>query len=177
VFFIRLIMLLASAFLIGSGIIYIVASKEALFSFIVAFITSSIVVLSSFKSYKNMVQKRLELNPKAEEFDNRDTIDKLEDPYNLYDEEIEQNQEELNIKELIKQEKKLLKKNRRSFKDTFKDSAKAFNPIRLIAYAILVFGYFYLLKSNNLSIIFYLATLIVPNIIIIIYLLNFKQEA
>ncbi len=175
-FFIRLVMLLASFFLIGAGLIYIFASKEGLFSFIVAYITSSIVILASFKSYKNIVNSRLEANASVAEFDDRDTISKIEDPFNLYDQE-EQISENLNIKEIIKEEKKLLKKNRRSVKDSIKDSVIAFNPTRLLAYVLLVFGFFGLLRSGNLSIIFYLATLIIPNIIIIVYLLNFKQEA
>jgi len=171
VLFFRLVMLLSSILLIGSGVIYLNSSKAALYSYIIAYITTSIILLSSFKSYQRVVKKRLD-NYIVDEFDERDFIDKIDDPFSLYD---EVDNENLNIKEIIKKEKELLKKSKRSFKNSFKDSILAFNPIRLIAYALFVGGFFYLLKSNNLSLIFYLATIILPNIIIVLYLLNFNK--
>ena len=168
--FFRLILLYLSVIFIVGGILYINASKEVLYSFLVAFASSAVVVLASFKNYKNMVESRVELST-GEEFDDRDTIDKLEDPYNLYDEvpEIDENR---NFKDIIKEQKAELKKNKRPLKQSVKDSARAFNYIRLIAYAILVLGFFTLLRSNNLNIFTYLATLIVPNIIAVIFLMS-----
>jgi hypothetical protein len=46
----------------------------------------------------------------------------------------------------------------------------AFNLLRVFAYLLFVFGFFYLLNSKLLSIPFYLATIIIPNIIVVVYL-------
>ena len=171
--FARLTLLYISVLLIGGGLIFIFASKSALYSFVVAFITSSLVVLASFKNYKNMVDKRL-ANASGEEFDDRDELDKIEDPYNLYD-EMQANDENKSFKDIIKEEKQRLKKQKRPLKQSISDSARAFNYIRLIAYTILVVGFFILLKSKNLNMAFYLATLIVPNFIAIVFLMNFNS--
>ncbi len=123
-----------------------------------------------------MVDKRLLVDANVAEFDDRDTISKLEDPYNLYSED-EEYDESLSLKEAIKEEKKLLKKNRRDFKSFVKDSSRAFSFLRLGAYAIFVFGFFYLLKGNLLSFPFYLATIIIPNVIVVVYLQIIKGKA
>jgi len=168
----KLILILLGLLLISSSALFLFVDKSALISFIVAFASSSIVVLASFKTYQNMVNKRLALNEGAYEIDDRDTIDKLEDPYNLYDE-----QEELavDLKEAIKQEKELAKKNRRSIKEATKDSITAFSFNRIAAYALLVLGFFYLLNNDNLNLLFYLPTLAIPNIIAVIYLINSRK--
>lgn len=170
--FFRLSLLFLSILFIVGGLLYINSSKAIFYTFVVAFSSSAIVVLASFKNYKNMVDSRVETSS-GEEFDDRDTIDKLEDPYNLYD-EIEEIDENQNIKDIIKAQKAELKKNKRPVGQFLKDSARAFNYIRLIAYAILVIGFFALLKSNNLNIFTYLATLIIPNIVAVIFLMNTK---
>jgi len=169
----RLILILVGILLIVSSILFLLVEKDALFSFIIAYITSSLVVLASFNTYKNMVNKRLALNDGAFEIDDRDTIDKLEDPYNLYSEQ--ENNQELDLKEAIKQEKEIAKKNRRSIKETAKDSMTAFNFNRVLAYALLVGGFFYLLNNNYLNLLYYLPTLALPNLISVIYLVNSKK--
>jgi len=174
VILVRLVMLLLSILLIVAPLIYLNGSKAHFYSFIVAYLTSSLILIASFKSYKSMVDKRLEY-ASADEFDDRDSIDKLEDPYNLYNEDEIIEDENLTTKELIKREKMLLKQNRRSIKSFLKDSSRAFSFLRLGAYAIFIFGFFYLLKSNLLSLPFYLATIIVPNIIVVVYLQIVKK--
>jgi len=175
VILVRLIMLLLSIVLIVAPLLYLSASKEAFTSFVVAYLTSSLILIASFKSYKSMVDKRLSTDANVAEFDDRDTIDKLEDPYNLYSED-EEIDESISLKEAIKKEKKLLKKNRRSFSSFMKDSSRAFSFLRVGAYVIFVFGFFYLLKSNLLSLSFYLATIIIPNIIVVVYLQIVKNK-
>ena len=171
--FYRLSLMLLSILLIISAIVYVFATKEALFSFVVAYLSSSIVVLASFKNYKTMVEKRLKL-ASSSDFSDRDTIDNIEDPYNLYD-DVPQIDENRNFKDIIQEEKAKLKEHKRPLKDTIRDSARAFSPMRLGAYAILFLGLFALVKSNNLNIFFYLATLIIPNIVAVIFLVNFKK--
>ena len=171
---VRLIMLLLSILLMVAPLIYLNGSKANFYSFVVAYLTSSLILIASFKSYQSMVDKRLEY-ANVDEFDDRDSIDKLEDPYNLYSEDEIIEDKNLTLKELIKKEKKLLKQNKRGVKAFFKDSLRAFSFLRLGAYAIFVFGFFYLLKSNLLSLPFYLATIIVPNIIVVVYLQIVKK--
>jgi len=163
----QLSLVLISFLLIGSSIIYAVASKAELLSFIIAFATSSIVVLASFKNYKNIVLKRLE-TMQPQEANSRDTIDKLEDPYGVFDEE----EPITDIKELKEQ----LKKEKRDKKEVAKDSLSAFTPLRIFAYIILVVGFFYLLKSGNLDLKYYIPTLIIPNITSVIYLVFFTKN-
>lgn len=168
--FLRLTLLYIAIAMVAGGLIYIFSTKDALYSFLTAFFSSAIVVLASFKNYKSMVEKRVALSS-SEEFDDRDAVDKIDDPYNLYD-DVQEIDENKSIKDIIKEEKAEQKKNRRAIKDVVKDSARAFNYIRLIAYAILVFGFFALLKSNNLNLLYYLATLAVPNLVAVVFLLN-----
>ena len=171
--FVRLLMLLSSALMIVTGLIYLNGSKDILYSFVIGFITSSIILLGSFKSYKNIVQARVDTFDNNE-FDDRDVIDKLDDPYALYeDKDISQN---LDIKDIIKKEKQILKKSKRGLKNIIKDSALAFNPIRLFAYFIFILGFFYLLKSSNLSIISYILAIGLANIITISYLIYFYRN-
>ena len=164
---------LVAFLLIVSAILFLFVSYKVLINFIVAFISSSLVVLASFKNYKTVVEQRLSTLDSASEVEDRDTIDKIEDPYNLYEQN--SSQEDVDIKEFIKTQKEEQKRSRRSIKEVTKDSSSAFKPIRLVAYAILVGGFFYLLKTHNLVLSWYLPTLIVPNIIAVIYLLSYKK--
>jgi len=159
---------LLSILFIGIAILSIVTERASLISFIVAYITSSIIVLASFQNYKNMVLKRLETMESANEIEDRDTIDQLEDPYGLYDEE----EPITDIKELKEQ----LKQERRSKKDVAKDTLSAFTPLRIVAYAIMAGGFFYLLKSGNLDLKYYVTTLIIPNLTSVIYLVFFTKN-
>ena len=166
----RIALYLLAFFLIASSILFLFVSKASLLSFMIAFVTSSLVVLASFKNYKSVVQKRLESLEDIDEIENKDIIDKMEDPYGLYEQE-----EEIDVKEALKKQKELLKKNKKDIKEVTKNGAVAFKPVRIIAYALLAGGFFYLLKSNSLNLKFYLPSLIIPNIIAVIYLLNYKK--
>jgi len=168
----KLFLFLISFFLIIGSILYLFIPKDALYSFIVAYISSLSIIIFSFKTYKDMVNSRLQLEDSS--FDDRDIIDKIDDKFNLYDNE-QENLQNRELKDIIKAEKEALKANRRSIKETLKDSAIAFNYKRLIAYLILVVGFFALLKSKNLVLTFYLPALILPNILAIFYLINFQK--
>jgi hypothetical protein len=135
----------------------------------VAFISSSIVMLSSMKSYKNMVDGRLNVGSIPD--DERDTLDKLEDPYDLYDDE-HKVEEEKTLVEVVKEERANLKKSRRSIWDTTKDAKPSFSFYRLAAYAVLIFGFFYLNTNKLLVIMPYLIFLSIPSIIIVIMLMK-----
>ena len=127
----------------------------------IGFISSSLVIFASMFSYKKMIKSRLDNEIVVPE-DNRDTIDKIEDPYNIYVED----------KDIIKEEKKRLKENRRSILEVLRDSKSALSLYRLGAYGVLILGFFYLNSNHLLDIVSYLFSLSVPPIIIIFSLFS-----
>jgi len=154
-------------------ILYFLGDTHWLVNSQVAFISSSVVMLSSMKSYKSMVDGRLNVGSIPD--DERDTLDKLEDPYDLYDEE-RKSDEEKNLVEVVKEERANLKKSRRSVWETTKDAKPSFSFYRLAAYALLIFGFFYLNSNKLLVIMPYLIFLSVPTIIIVIMLMKSVDE-
>ncbi|MBD3793692.1 MAG: hypothetical protein IE889_05965 [Campylobacterales bacterium] len=141
----------------------------------IGFLTSTLVMFASMVSYRNMVSSRIENNLAVPD-DNRDTIDKIEDPFDLYGEKNEENQSEKSIQEVVKEEKKRLKENRRSFWQMTKDSKAALSFYRLGAYGLLVLGFFYLNRNGVLHIASYLTALAIPVVIVITLLLRQKGE-
>ncbi|DAB38217.1 MAG TPA: hypothetical protein CFH83_07105, partial [Sulfuricurvum kujiense] len=55
-------------------------------SFLVAMLSSMLIVTGSLYSYRNMIQSRVE-NSEIDDF--KDVIDEMDDPYDLYEEERE----------------------------------------------------------------------------------------
>jgi hypothetical protein len=129
------------------------------------FIPSSFVMLGSMLSYKSMVQGRL--NVGAIPDDERDTLDKLEDPYELYDEVYKKEDSEKTLVEVVKEERQNLKKSRRSVWQTTKDSKASFSFYRLGSYLLLIFAFFYLNNNQLLDIPIYLISLAIPSMVIV----------
>ena len=151
---------------------YLSGERTWLINTQIGFITSSLVMFGSILSYRSMVYARLNVGAISD--DERDTLDKLEDPYNLYDEEKVKNDEDKTLVEVVKEERENLKKNRRSFLETTKDSKAAFSFYRLGAYMLLIFGFFYLNNNKILDIPSYLFSLFIPPVIISIMLMRKK---
>ena len=140
----------------------------------VAFLTSSLVMFASLISYRNMVQNRLDKGMVLAE-DNRDTIDKIEDPYSVFGEdEVSEKDKEKPIKEIIQENKARLKESKRSFWQVTRDSKAALSFYRLGAYVVLIMGFFYLNNNSNLHIVSYLSALAIPPIVVIIMLMRKK---
>lgn len=117
----------------------------------VAFISSLFILLATFLSYQKNVSRRLDgLDVSLENLGQRDKIDELDDPYDLYsDDEIITEQKELSaeeIKTILKEEKSRVKKN--SFKNTIFSGTAFISIYRVLGYSTLVFGFFYL--TNNI---------------------------
>lgn len=115
----------------------------------VAFISSLFIVIASFYSYKRNIQNRLS-NFEASKVstEDRDKIDEIDDPFDLYSEYEEIPEEELTpqkIKEIIQEEKTKVKKN--SLKNTLFSAGGFLSIYRILGYGILVFGFFAL--NNN----------------------------
>jgi len=120
-----------------------VIGKFVSFSFFISsqisFFASLIILTASFFAYKNRINSRLE-----------NERDEILATIKEEDEEDEISPQE-EIKEFnLKDEKARLKKQKFSFKD--KSFAAAFMPYRLVAYAILFFGFIFLKNENLLNV-------------------------
>ena len=122
----------------------------------IAFLSSFFIILGSMYSYKRLVERKVELEEYSD--DNRDELDKIDDPYDLYDEK-EMELESQDIKAVIKEERKRLKAN--NFKNTKIASGATMSAFRIIPYIFLVFGFLGLQNNQNLMIFPYLLFLFV----------------
>jgi len=133
----------------------------------VAFFASLFITLASFLSYKKNVDNRLSSFEKKDGYktlEDRDKIDELDDPFDLYSEYEQIPEEELTtekIKEIIGDEKAKLKKH--SIKNAFSSMGGFVSIYRVFAYGFLVFSFFAL--NNNgifLAIAFLIGLGVVP---------------
>jgi len=147
--------------------------REWLFNTQIGFVSSSLIMFASIISYRNMVQNRVDMGMVVAE-DNRDTLDKIEDPYDLYDEDEIKEEMEKPFKEIVFEEKARLKKSRRSVWQVTKDSKAALSFYRLGAYGLLLFGFFYLNNNHLLDIGSYLFALALPPVIVVTILMRQK---
>lgn len=116
----------------------------------IAFISSLVISLATFFSFKNNVAKRLDnLDLNENNLGQRDKLDELDDPFDLYsDDIINEESKELSadeIKTILKEEKDRVKQN--SFKNTVSGIGTFVSVYRLASYAVLIIGFFYL--TNN----------------------------
>lgn len=129
----------------------------------VAFICSMLITFAAFYGYKKSIKKRVE-SSSGEEFE--DPYNALEDPYDLFEDE--------NV-----DDKKKQKKNRGVFKYTIKGFASgiggALNPIRILAYGILILSFLYLNKHGLFNAFaFFVGLSVVPVMSIFIALIKKK---
>lgn len=116
----------------------------------IAFISSLLITIASFISYKKNIQNRLSNfdYSKISKGEDRDKIDEIDDPYDLYTEYEEIPENELTaekIKEIINDEKSKVKRN--SVKNTIFSASGFLSIYRIFGYIILIFGFFVL--NNN----------------------------
>lgn len=124
----------------------------------VAFLSSLFVILGSSYAYKKMVNNQIETK-KYE--DKRDFLDEVEDPHGLYDDEPinEAPVEELNLKEIVKEEKAKIKT---LSTDSMKHGVRgASSLLRLVPYLFLVVGFIGLQNNGILEIMIYLPSLLI----------------
>jgi len=161
---------LIPVFVIIFTILWQIDNKSALYSFFMSYFSVIGVVQASFATYKNVVKSRLLNNNthKLSEGALSDTIDSIEDPFSLYEEDLEVDKKDL--KEILKEEKKRLRKSI-SFKETFKNSLSSFNYKR-VSYIFLIGGFIWLKKSGYLDLKVYLMTIPIPILFIIAYLIR-----
>ena len=140
----------------------------------IGFLSASLVMLASMKSYKRMVDARVELNIITID-DSRDTIDKLEDEHDLYSEDVV---EDVNadIGDAVKDEKLRMKKSRRTLSETIRDTKAALSLNRIGAYVLLILGFFYLNRHGYLMAPAYILALSVPMLVVVFVLLSNKEN-
>ncbi len=120
-----------------------------LLNFELAFFAAMFIILGSFSGYKRMIQRRMD----AGEGLDQALFEKIEDPYELYEEESLETEEKQDLKEVIKEEKKRLKQNKETFKKTVKSTTGILSPWRFIPYLFLILS-FVALNNNHILDIF-----------------------
>ena len=123
----------------------------------IAFLSSFFIILGSTYAYRTMINTQVEADIVNEE---RDLLDSIEDPHELYDDTPvnETPVEDLDLKEIVKQEKKKIKIL--NLKDVKKGSKAAFSPFRLIPYVFLILSFIALKNNELLNIKIYLPSLL-----------------
>jgi hypothetical protein len=121
----------------------------------IAVISSFLIIIATAYAHKKMVERQVENGVYGDE---RDVIDKIDDPHGLYD-EVEDITEEKDFKTIVKEEKKRVKIfSKESLKQGLKGS---FSPWRLGAYMFLVFGFIGLKNNGYLDLWYYMPSLFV----------------
>jgi hypothetical protein len=124
----------------------------------IGFISATLIMIASVISYRRMVNTRVEHGIVTMD-DSKDVIEKLEDPYDLYSEEVVEEKTEEDLVEVVKEERK-----------------KLLSIYRLGAYAVLILGFLYLNRHELLHIPSYLLALSLPPMIIVIMLVTQKEN-
>ncbi len=126
----------------------------------VASLSSFLVILGSAYSHKKMVKSQVIQKNFVED---RDTLDSIDDPYSLYEEQEEDEVANVNFKELIKEERAKIKTL--DFK-TMKEGARAgVSLFRIVPYIFLILGFIALKNNEILEIGVYLASILLGIII------------
>ncbi|MDQ7085737.1 MAG: hypothetical protein Q9M36_12865 [Sulfurovum sp.] len=141
------------------GILLILAffNVRYLYAFEIGFISSTLVMLGSSMAYRRMVNTRVEHNIITMD-DSKDMIDKFEDPYDLYSEDVVPITEEENDKHEV---------SRRSLYETLRDTRAALSFYRMAAYILLILGFLYLNRQGLLHIPSYIIALGLPPMVLV----------
>jgi hypothetical protein len=129
-----------------------VISVSVFASFEVAMLSTAMITLGSLYSYRNMIRSKVgEIDVDGY----KDTIDSMDDPYDLYEEEREL--EITDVKEMIKEEKKHQKQA--TMENTVKNISAMVSVYRLLPYAFFVIGFIVLQNNHMLQLLAYLVGL------------------
>lgn len=133
---------------------------EFFISFQISVISALLIMLGSMYSYSTLVKRRLD-----EETVMDDAYDKIEDPYELYDDEASidaiKDDENLDLKAVVKEERAKLKANKNTYGNLKKSSPALVSVFRLVPYIFLVLGFIGLKNNELLELIPYLSGLAV----------------
>jgi len=127
-----------------------------------AYLSALLIILGSMYAYKKMVLTQV----KSGEYEEpRDVLDKIEDPYELYEEQPINDAplESLDIKAIVKEEKKKIKIV--DFNSMKKGSKASVSLFRLLPYAFLILGFIGLKNNGYLDLTLYLPSLLIGIVI------------
>lgn len=140
------------------GVYFLIqGDTTALLNTQVAALSAALVAAGSFMGYRHAIKEQVE-NLEGGVADEQDLLDKIDDTYELFEEEEEINEAELSSEEIktIFNEEKAKVKQKSSVKNVVRSYKGIFSPFRLFAYGFLVFGFFWLEGNANLLILPYL---------------------
>ncbi len=124
----------------------------------IAFFSSLFITMASYFSYKRLIEKRVALN--AESYDDRDEVDKIDDPHDLYSPEIKED-ENRDLQEVIKEERAKIGGVKNTATNLAQSAGGIFSPFRIASYLFLFLGFLYLANNELLNIFAYLVGLFV----------------
>ncbi len=127
----------------------------------VAFLSSFLIIIASGYTHKKMVLKRVDADAYV---DDRDPLEKIDDPHGLFDEEeiSDAPVEELDLRQIVKEEKKKVKLF--SLENIKAGTKGSLSFYRLGAYLFLFLGFIALRNNHILDVKIYLAALL-PGIV------------
>jgi len=149
-------------------------NRDWLYTTQIGFFSSSLIIAASMRSYRNMIEKRVANQTVLDESD-KDPLEKIDDPYELYDDEQPSQKQEVSkdeFVEIVNEEKTRQKANRRSPMQVVRDSKAFLSIYRLGAYGVLILGFFYLNRHQYLDIPAYFFSLSLPPVIVVIMLMR-----
>jgi hypothetical protein len=122
-----------------------------------AVLSSLLVTVASYFSYKRVVEKRVKLE--MESYDDRSELDKIEDPYDLYGED--DVNEDLDLKEVIKEERAKVVSLKATANNLAKSIGGALSIFRLLSYLFLFVSFLYLVNNQLFMVWAYVSGLFV----------------
>lgn len=127
----------------------LVISTSVFASFEIAMLSSAMITMGSLYAYRNMIRSKV---GEVDIEDHKDSIDMMDDPYDLYEDEREV--EIADVKEMIKAEKKLQKQA--TMENTVKNISAMVSVYRLAPYAFFALGFIVLQNNHMMQLLAYL---------------------
>ena len=141
----------------------------------VAVFCSMFIVLGTFLGYYRNVKSKTQVL--SEQINDRDAIDKIDDPYDLYDDDFKINEQEEftseEIKDIINEEKSRFKGS--SIKNTLSTLSSFASIYRIAGYTLLVIGFFFLRNNEILNIYGFLIGVSIVPVGTLLFQLNLKS--
>ncbi len=123
----------------------------------VAYLSALFIVLGTSFAYKKMINSQVSSQAVTED---RDLLDKIEDPHELFEQDINNAPaEELDLKAIVKEEKAKVKVL--SIKNMKHGARGSMSAFRLVPYAFLILGFIALKNNELLNLSIYLPSLFI----------------
>ena len=133
-------------------------SQKIFLNIEVAFLSAFFIILGSSFAYRKMIHSKVDSGEYEED---RDVLDTIDDPHELYG-DVEINEapaEELDLKQIVKEEKAKIKTL--SLKNAKHGIRGSFAMMRLVPYVFLVLGFIALKNNDVLNLVYYLPALLI----------------